>query len=69
MNLLDQYLKQYGVTRYQLAKISGISNGRWSELNKKGLEHYTVRHLRAIAMTVGKPSHEVLHKLEELTQE
>jgi|GEM_PF-1392573 len=69
MNLLDQYLNQYEITRYQLAKVSGISNGRWGELNKKGLEHYSVRHLRAIAMVIGKPSHEVLLELEELVQD
>jgi transcriptional regulator with XRE-family HTH domain len=69
MRLLDDFLKENGVSRYQVSKVSGISSGRLSELASKDLEHFSYKHLQAIGITIGKSAWEVLRDLEEINQD
>lgn len=64
MNLLDEFLNEHAITRYRLAKISGISNQLLLLYTKKGLDEYPVWLLRALAAATDQTTEEVLHKLE-----
>ncbi|WP_270996139.1 hypothetical protein [Listeria seeligeri] len=64
MNLLDEFLKEHHITRYKLAKISGISNQLLLLYTKKELDEYPVWLLRALAAVTNQTTEEVLHKLE-----
>lgn len=67
-DLLDIYLKQYDTNRYEVSKISGISQQVLSLLNDndKGSDSYTGRHLKAISMIVGKTPGEVMDEIIKL---
>ncbi|WP_271006937.1 hypothetical protein [Listeria seeligeri] len=64
MNLLDEFLNEHAITRYRLAKISGISNQLLLLYTKKELDEYPVWLLRALAASTDQTTEEVLHKLE-----
>lgn len=64
MNLLDEFLNEHAITRYRLAKISGISNQLLLLYTKKGLDEYPVWLLRALAAATDQTTEEVLNKLE-----
>lgn len=65
MGLLDEYLEENGTTRYQLAKISGLSQGLLSTYRDKDLKNYPVYLLEAIASTINKKSWVILKELKE----
>jgi len=67
MGLLDEYLEENGTTRYQLAKISGLSQGLLSTYKDKELKNYPVYLLKSIGMAVGKKSWAVLEEMNALT--
>ena len=64
--ILDKYLKAHNITRYRLAKESGISQTTWFNANKRSLDHLTVKQVRAIAACTGVTASTALRKLEEI---
>ena len=66
MELLDSYLKSHDITRYQVAKASGISPQALQRLNESDdLAKFSVNHLRGIGLLTGQTSWEVLQDLEK----
>lgn len=66
MGLLDEYLEENGTTRYQLSKISGLSQGLLSTYKDKELKNYPVYLLESIGMVIGKKSWVVLEEIDAL---
>ncbi len=64
--VLDKYLEAHGLTRYRLAKESGISQSTWARANSHTLDHWTVKQVRALASTTGLSAATVLRELEGL---
>ena len=64
--ILDKYIEAYGLTRYQLAKESGISAATWFHTNSRPLDRWTVKQVRAIAACTGVTPSAALKKLEEI---
>ena len=64
--ILDKYLEAHGLTRYQLAKDSGISPTTWFNVNSRLLDRWTVKQVRALAECTGVSSITALRKLEEI---
>ena len=64
--VLDKYLETHGLTRYRLAKESGISATTWLHANSRPLDRWTVKQVRAIAECTGVTSSAALQKLEEI---
>lgn len=63
MNTIDNFLKDYELTRYEIAKISGVNQQTLAESNKRSASAITVRVLMALAMGTGKTPGEVLDAL------
>lgn len=66
MGILDDYLEAYSLTRYQLAKKSGISQTTWFNVNARTLDRWTVKQVQALAKSTGVASSTALRKLEEM---
>ncbi|HAC0646117.1 TPA_asm: anti-CRISPR protein AcrIIA1 [Listeria monocytogenes] len=66
IKLLDEFLKKHDLTRYQLSKLTGISQNTLKDQNEKTLNKYTVSILRALALIAGMPASDVLLELEQL---
>ncbi|EAC5530932.1 hypothetical protein LT01_00325 [Listeria monocytogenes] len=66
IKLLDEFLKRHDLTRYQLSKLTGISQNTLKDQNEKSLNKYTVSILRALALITGIPISDVLFELEDL---
>lgn len=66
--ILDKYLEAHGLTRYQLAKESGISSTTWFNVNSRPLDRWTVKHVRTIAACTGVTSIMALRELEEINR-
>ena len=64
--ILDKYLEEHGITRYRLAKESGISAATWFHTNSRSLDRWTVKQVRAIAECTGVTPSTALQKLEEI---
>ena len=64
--ILDKYLEERGITRYRLAKESGISATTWLHANSRPLDRWTVKQVRAIAACTGVTPSTALQKLEEI---
>lgn len=64
--ILDKYLEEYGITRYQLAKKSGIGQATWFHANNKPIERWKVKQVQALAKSTGVTASEALQKLEEI---
>ena len=64
--ILDKYLETHGLTRYRLAKESGISATTWLHTNSRPLDRWTVKQVRAIAECTGVTPSTALQKLEEI---
>lgn len=64
--ILDKYLEEHGLTRYRLAKESGISQTTWFNVNSRTLDRWTVKQVRAIAACTGVTSITALRELEEI---
>lgn len=61
--MIDKFLKAFGLTRYQVAKISGVLEATLSLANDKPINSLSVRVLQALAMATGLTPGEVLDKL------
>ena len=66
VGILDQYLKAHGLTRYQLAKDSGISQTTWFNVNTRPLERWTVKQVQVIAECTKVKSSTALSELESI---
>ncbi|EDD1528494.1 anti-CRISPR protein AcrIIA1 [Listeria monocytogenes] len=66
IKLLDEFLKKHDLTRYQLSKLTGISQNTLKDQNEKSLNKYTVSILRALALITGMPISDVFIELAEL---
>lgn len=64
--VLDQYLEAHDLTRYQLAKESGISQTTWLNANNRPLGRWTVKQVRALAACTGVASSTALRELEAI---
>ena len=64
--ILDKYLEAHSLTRYRLAKESGISAATWFHTNSRPLDRWTVKQVRAIAECTGMTPSAALQKLEEI---
>lgn len=64
--ILDKYLETHGLTRYKLAKESGISQTTWFNVNSRPLDRWTVKQVRTLAACTGVTSITALRELEEL---
>lgn len=61
--MIDDFLKQFNLTRYQVAKISGVRATTLAMANDKPINSLSVRVLQALAMATGLTPGEVLDKL------
>ncbi|EAC3660226.1 anti-CRISPR protein AcrIIA1 [Listeria monocytogenes] len=66
IKLLDEFLKKHDLTRYQLSKLTGISQNTLKDQNEKSLNKYTVSILRSLSLISGLSVSDVLFELEEL---
>lgn len=64
--VLDKYLEGHSLTRYQLAKETGISQSTWARANTHALDRWTVKQVRALASTTGLSAATLLRELEAL---
>ena len=64
--ILDKYLYEHGLTRYRLAKESGISATTWLHTNARPLDRWTVKQVRAIAECTGVTPSVALSELESI---
>ncbi|MCT2885788.1 XRE family transcriptional regulator, partial [Lentilactobacillus parabuchneri] len=53
MHTIDDFLKYSDLTRYDIAKISGISETTLADANQRPVNKMTVKVVQAIAMGVG----------------
>ena len=67
--ILDKYLEVHGITRYQLAKNSGISQTTWFNVNLRPLDRWTVKQIMALAKCTDVASITALQELEEIYKE
>lgn len=63
MNTIDNYLKLFDLTRYDVAKVSGVSQGGLSDANKRSASKLTYRILQALAMATGQTPGKVFDDL------
>ncbi|WPC18537.1 helix-turn-helix transcriptional regulator (plasmid) [Pediococcus inopinatus] len=61
--MIDNFLKKYNLTRYQVAKISGVPESTLVSANDSRINSLSVRVLQALAMATGKTPGAVLDKL------
>lgn len=61
--MIDNFLKQFNLTRYQVAKISGVRATTLAMANDKPINSLSVRVLQALAMATGKTPGQVLDML------
>ena len=66
MKSLDKYLAAHRLTRYQLAKASGISQTTWFNVSKRPLDRWTVKQVHVLAACTGVASSTALRELEEI---
>jgi len=63
--ILDKYLEAHGLTRYKLAKESGISQTTWFNVSSRPLDSWTVKQVTVLAACTGVTSITALRELEE----
>lgn len=63
---IDDFLKPLGLTRYQVAKISGATASTLNDASKRPINRMTVKTLQALAMATGKTPGVVLDELLKL---
>lgn len=63
INTIDNFLKNYEVNRYDIAKISGVGQSTLADANKRPASKLTVKVLQALAMGTGRTPGEVLDAL------
>ncbi|WP_063697116.1 helix-turn-helix transcriptional regulator [Pediococcus inopinatus] len=61
--MIDNFLKKYNLTRYQVAKISGVPESTLVSANDSRINSLSVRVLQALAMATGKTPGAVLDEL------
>ncbi|EAG4505939.1 hypothetical protein CBM20_14530 [Listeria monocytogenes] len=66
LKLLDEFLKTHNLTRYQLSKLTGISQNTLKDQNEKPLNKYSVSILRALALITEQQVTDVFTELAEI---
>lgn len=68
MNILKKYIDQNNITKYQISKLSGISQMTLSHAtaDTKQLSNQTVKVISAVAQALGKTPGQVLDDLINL---
>ena len=66
MKTLDEYLRRHELTRYKLAKASGISANTWVSVNDKPLNRWTVKQVQAIADASERTAPDALKELQAI---
>ena len=71
MNVLQKYLDKNNLSKYKIAKASGISQMTLSHATEDGkkLDGQTVKVIKAVAYTLGKTPGQVLDDLIALSEE
>ncbi|CUL81220.1 helix-turn-helix transcriptional regulator [Listeria monocytogenes] len=69
IKLLDEFLKKHSKTRYQLSKLTGISQNTLNDYNKKELNKYSVSFLRSLSFATGESVTDILLELAELEKD
>lgn len=69
-NVYQLYLDQHNITRYKVAKISGVSNSTLQNVaeSSKGTDTISGKILKATALALNKEPWEVFKELLELEQ-
>lgn len=60
---IDIFLKDYGKTRYEVSKKTGISEQVLSKANNRNPETYSIKIVEALAQAVGILPEQTLRKL------
>ncbi|WP_208423124.1 helix-turn-helix domain-containing protein [Latilactobacillus fragifolii] len=63
---IDEFLKKRGLTRYQVAQLSGISQSTLNDARKRPINAMTVKTLQALAMATAETPGAVLDELLKL---
>lgn len=66
MNIIDIYAKKHGTTRYQIHKISGISQTTLANFNNYDFENMTVKVIKAIAIGTHNDLGETIKELNQI---
>lgn len=62
--MIDELLKQYGLTRYQVTKLANISKTTlFNANNNKDVSSWKVKTIMALAQAIGKTPGEILDEL------
>ena len=61
--MIDNFLKKYNLTRYQVAKISGVPESTLVSANDSYINSLSVRVIQALSMATGKTPGAVLDEL------
>jgi len=61
--MIDNFLKKYNLTRYQVAKISGVPESTLVSANDSHINSLSVRVIQALSMATGKTPGAVLDEL------
>lgn len=61
--MIDEFLKKYNLTRYQVAKISGVTASTLQTATENEVNKMTVKTLQALAMATGLTAGQVLDEL------
>ncbi|MEE8831354.1 MAG: hypothetical protein SOI57_00045 [Leuconostoc gelidum] len=60
---LDEYLKSNNTTRYEVAKISGISESSFNSIHNRDVNNLSGRFYRAIGLVLGKTGGQVYDEI------
>lgn len=66
--LVDIFCRRYNLTRYKLAKITGISEQTWRAVNDRDLSKYTVKQIKAMGTAADISPDQVLKELLALQE-
>ena len=61
--MIDEFLKQFNITRYRVSTVSGISESTLRNANRYSTDSISVKVIKAIAKTINKTPGEVLDGL------
>ena len=69
MGIIDEYLKKFGLTRYRVVVMTGISQNTLANANRKDASHLSVKTIQALAEASGETPGKVLDSILESEDE
>ncbi|WP_239256706.1 helix-turn-helix domain-containing protein [Listeria ilorinensis] len=66
---LDLFLKNQGMTRYQLSKLSGIRDTSLATINKREVDSFKAGMIKKIAVVFGMTAGQLLDELYRIEEE